>query len=73
MIIVAYSKLSRTRLDYKFLIERKSSLSELAGNFTQDRADLYENLKGRRLAKIHMVVESATWKTFNGTYHSNFT
>jgi hypothetical protein len=61
-------------LDYKFLIERKGSLSELAGNFTQGRARFVREFERvEDWQKIHMVVESATWrKLFNGTYHSNF-
>ena len=61
-------------LDFKFLVERKSSLSELAGNFTKHRARFVRQFE--RLTpdqKIHMVVETATWrKLFNGTYHSKF-
>lgn len=61
-------------LDNKFLIERKGSLSELAGNFTNSRnrfAREFERLTPKQ--KMHMVVETATWrKIFNGTYHSKF-
>ena len=61
-------------LDKKFIIERKGSLSELAGNFTKGRSRFkreFERLEDWQ--KIHMVVETATWrKLFNGTYHSKF-
>lgn len=61
-------------LDNKFVVEKKSSLSELAGNFTQNRARFvrqFERLLPHQ--KIHLVVETATWrKIFNGTYRSKF-
>ena len=61
-------------LDEKFLIEKKSSLSELAGNFTQNRARFVRQFERvEPWQKIHLVVETATWrKLFNGTYHSKF-
>ena len=61
-------------LDEKILIEKKSSLSELAGNFTKDRKRFIREFERvGKDQKMHMVVETATWrKVFNGTYHSKF-
>lgn len=59
-------------LDGKFLVERKASLSEVAGNFTKNRSRfvrLFERIKPDQ--KMHMLIETATWKKiFNGTYRS---
>ena len=62
------------KLDKKFKIERKSSLSELSANFTTHRARFVREFERLRPdQKMHMVVETATWrKIFNGTYHSKF-
>lgn len=61
-------------MDKQILIERKCSLSELAGNFTSGRTRFkneFERLTENQ--KIHLVVEKATWrKLFNGTYYSKF-
>lgn len=61
-------------LDYKFTIERKNSLSEIAGNFTKNRERFireFERLKDGQ--KIHLLIETATWrKVFNSSYRSNF-
>lgn len=62
------------KLDKKYLIERKGSLSELAGNFTKGRKRFIREFERvGKDQKMHMVVETATWrKIFNGTYHSKF-
>lgn len=61
-------------LDKRFIVERKGSLSEVAGNFTSGRkrfTKMFERLDKDQ--KIHLVMETATWrKIFNGTYHSQF-
>lgn len=62
-------------LDNKFLIERKSSLDELASNFTKGRERFkreFERMKPNQ--KIHLVLENWTWrKCLNGSYRSKFT
>lgn len=61
-------------MDERVLVERKGSLSELAGNFTSGRerfAREFERLKDNQ--KMHLVLETGTWKKiFNGTYRSSF-
>lgn len=61
-------------MDKKILVERKNSLSELASNFTSGRRRFqneFERLEKDQ--KIHLLVETATWKKlFNGTYRSSF-
>lgn len=62
------------KLDNKFLVERKGSLDELAGNFTSGRdrfAREFERLEDDQ--KIHLVLENFTWtKCLNGSYRSGF-
>lgn len=62
-------------MDNKFIIERKASLDELAGNFTKGRdrfAREFERLKDEQ--KIHLLLENFTWrKCLNGSYRSGFT
>ena len=59
-------------VDKKFIIEKKNSLSEIAGNFTSGRerfAREFERLEEDQ--QIHIVIEGATWKkVFNGSYRS---
>ena len=59
-------------LDRKFLIEKKNSLTEIAGNFTSGRerfAREFERVPEG--SHIHLVIEGATWrKVFNGSYRS---
>lgn len=66
---------SHLNLDKSVIVERKNSLSELAGNFTSGRerfAREFERADGGQA--IHLVVETATFKKlFNGTYRSSFT
>ena len=60
-------------LDKSVLIERKNSLSELAGNFTKNRERFVNEFERIGDAKIHLIVETATWrKLLNGTYQSQF-
>lgn len=62
-------------LDNKFIVERKGSLDELAGNFTKGRqrfAREFERMQKDQ--KIHLVLENFTWrKLLNGSYRSKFT
>ncbi len=59
-------------LDEKILIEKKNSLSEIAGNFTGGRERFIREFE--RVAddqKFHLLIEEATWKRVaNGTYRS---
>ena len=58
-------------LDNHFLVERKGSLDELAGNFTRDRERLTREFERIGDRKIHMVLETFTWKKLlNGSYQS---
>ena len=63
-------------VDYKFVIERKGDLSEIAGNFTKGR-DRFEREFQRSIdnkQKVHLVIENATFrKLLNGSYRSKFT
>lgn len=58
-----------------FSIERKESLTEIAGNFTHGRARFqreFERAMERR-AKVFLLVEDATWENLmNGRYRSKF-
>ena len=62
-------------LDNKFIVERKGSMDELAGNFTKDRkrfAREFERLQDGQ--RIHLLLENFTWrKCLNGSYRSGFT
>lgn len=61
-------------LDRRFLVERKFSLDELAGNFTSGRerfAREFERMEEGQ--KIHLVLENFTWrKLLNKSYRSGF-
>lgn len=61
-------------LDRKFIVERKGSVDELAGNFTKGRERFineFERLDSDM--KIHMVLENFTMKKMlNGSYRSKF-
>lgn len=62
------------KLDKMFLIEKKNSLDELAGNFTKGR-ERFKREFGRMKPnqKIHLVLENFTWrKLLNGSYRSGF-
>ena len=60
-------------MDRSVLIEKKNSLSEIAGNFTKDRGRFkreFERLSGEH---IHLVIEDATWrKVRNKSWRSAF-
>ena len=61
-------------VDRKFLIEKKNSLDELAGNFTVDRERFHREFQ--RLDEdetMHLLVEGATFKKMlAGSYRSSF-
>lgn len=61
-------------LNYKFLVERKNSLDEIAGNFTKNRDRFAREFKRLDNQKMHIVIEQATWKKLlKGTYRSKIT
>ena len=61
-------------LDFKFLVERKASLDELAGNFTTGSerfANEFERLKPPQ--NLHLVLEDFTWHDLDShKYRSGF-
>lgn len=58
-------------LDRQFLIERKASLDEIAGNFTKDRARFQREFERITTEHLHLVIENATFKKmFNESYRS---
>lgn len=62
-------------LNGSIVVERKGSLSELAGNYTKGRERFKREFDRAKVSgqKVHMVVETATWKKIlNGTYRSEF-
>lgn len=57
--------------DNSILIEKKNSLDEIAGNFTKDRQRFVSEFERIGDAKIHLLIENATWrKIINGSYRS---
>ena len=59
------------KADKKFLVEKKNSLDEIAGNFTKDRARFQREFERIGDSKMHLVVENASWKKLlAGTYRS---
>lgn len=57
--------------DRLFLVEKKNSLDEIAGNFTKDRDRFTREFERVDAEHIHLVIENATWKRlFNETYRS---
>ena len=44
------------------IIEKKNSLSEIAGNFTKGRERFYREFERANDKKKHLVIEDATWK-----------
>ena len=56
----------------KFIIEKKNSLDEIAGNFTKDRDRFTKEFERIRPDEhMHLVIENATWKKlFRGSYRS---
>lgn len=60
-------------VDRQFLIEKKNSLDEIVGNFTKDRERFAREFERITTEKIHLVVETATWrKLYKGSYRSKF-
>lgn len=58
-------------MDKQILIEKKNSLTEIAGNFTSGRDRFQREFERLTNEKIHLVVEDATWKKVkNGSYRS---
>ena len=59
--------------DYCVIVERKNSLTELAGNFTSNRERFVNEFERLGDSYVHLVVESASMKKLvNGTYRSEF-
>jgi ERCC4-type nuclease len=62
---------SHLGLDRKFVVEKKNSLDEISGNFTKDRDRFAREFERITDEKIHLVVETATWKRLlSGSYRS---
>lgn len=62
-------------LDKKFVVEKKNSLTELAGNFTKNRDRFKREFDRAKVnnQKVNLLIETATWKKLlNGTYRSQF-
>lgn len=62
-----------SHLNNKIVVEKKNSIDEINGNFTKGRERFHNEFKRARDndAKVHLVVENATWKKImNGTYRS---
>lgn len=60
-------------MDRKVLIEKKNSLTEIAGNFTSGRERFAREFERVVDERIHLVIEDATWKKVkNGSYRSQF-
>lgn len=58
-------------LDRQVLVEKKNSLSEIAGNFTTDRGRFQREFERLDEEDMHLVIENATWrKIANGSYRS---
>lgn len=58
-------------MDKKVLIEKKNSLTEIAGNFTSGRERFQREFERVTDEQIHLIVEDATWKKVkNGSYRS---
>ena len=60
-------------LDRRFLVEKKNSLTEIAGNFSKDRARFAREFERIGSEHIHLVIEEATWKKVaNKSWRSEF-
>lgn len=60
-------------LDGQFLVERKGSLDEVAGNFTKGRDRFRKEFDRIGTRQMDMVMENATWKKLlGGSYRSGF-
>lgn len=61
-------------LDFKFMVEKKNSLDEIAGNFSKDRERFQKEFERIGSNKMHLVIENATWKKLlAGSYRSQLT
>lgn len=59
--------------DKEIVIERKGSLSELAGNLTKDRERFEKELIRKKEAKMYLLVENGSWQNINsGIYRSEY-
>ena len=59
--------------DKEIVIERKGSLTELAGNLTKDRERFEKELIKKKAAKMYLLIEDANWQDVNkGTYRSEY-
>jgi len=59
--------------DKDIVIERKGSLSELAGNLTKDRERFEKELIRKKNAKMYLLIENASWANINqGVYRSEY-
>lgn len=60
-------------VDRQFLVEKKNSLDEIAGNFTKDRERFVREFERIENEHIHLVIENTTWKKLlKGSYRSKF-
>lgn len=59
------------KFNKQILIEKKNSLSEIAGNFTSSRERFEREFERITTEKLHLVIEETTWKkVYNGSYRS---
>lgn len=59
--------------DKDIVIERKGSLSELAGNLTKDRERFEKELIRKKDAKMYLLIEGGSWLNINSElYRSNY-
>ena len=64
-----------TQYNKTICVERKNSLSEIAGNFTSHRDRFVREFERAKIndTKMHIVLENATFrKIFNGSYRLKF-
>ena len=61
-------------LDRIYLVEKKNSLTEIAGNFTSGRERFVREFERiPENAVLHLLIEGATWKkVLNGSYRGQF-
>jgi len=59
--------------DKQIVVERKGSLSELAGNLTADRERFEKELIRKKDTKMHLLIEGGDWLKINqGMYRSDY-
>lgn len=56
----------------EFAIERKNSLQELSGNFTQTRSNFRNEMIRGKEAKIILLIEDSYSNLINGNYRTDF-